>query len=144
MCQEGMVRMGFFTRSHPNPDPTPGEGLSRMDQSRAVLPGLPAGLGGAVGIAARRFPWISACPGAPMVRWLCLSVVLAVLIPAGWQLAPKDLEDLSRYGAGWSRAVGAAHLSPSLLLPQLSLFPFLWYGSKLPPAPHSPGRDIPS
>ncbi|XP_039944635.1 pro-glucagon-like isoform X1 [Hirundo rustica] len=31
-----------------------------------------------------------------MVRWLYLSgLVFAVLIPAGWQVAPKDLEDLS-------------------------------------------------
>nr|XP_021399623.1 glucagon isoform X1 [Lonchura striata domestica] len=31
-----------------------------------------------------------------MVRWLYLSgLVFAVLIPAGWQLAPEDLEDLS-------------------------------------------------
>ncbi|OWK51532.1 Glucagon [Lonchura striata] len=33
-----------------------------------------------------------------MVRWLYLSgLVFAVLIPAGWQLAPEDLEDLSRW-----------------------------------------------
>ncbi|XP_058677949.1 pro-glucagon-like [Ammospiza nelsoni] len=33
-----------------------------------------------------------------MVRWLYLSgLVLAVLIPAGGQVAPKDLEELSRW-----------------------------------------------
>ncbi|XP_066064370.1 pro-glucagon-like [Chamaea fasciata] len=32
-----------------------------------------------------------------MVRWLYLSVVFAVLIPGGWQVAPQDLEDLSRW-----------------------------------------------
>ncbi|XP_008631195.1 PREDICTED: glucagon-2-like [Corvus brachyrhynchos] len=33
-----------------------------------------------------------------MVRWLYLSgLVLAVLIPPGWQVAPKDLEELSRW-----------------------------------------------
>ncbi|XP_048184287.1 pro-glucagon-like [Corvus hawaiiensis] len=33
-----------------------------------------------------------------MVRWLYLSgLVFAVLIPPGWQVAPKDLEELSRW-----------------------------------------------
>ncbi|XP_023798935.1 glucagon-like [Cyanistes caeruleus] len=33
-----------------------------------------------------------------MVRWLYLSgLVFAVLIPAGWQVSPEDLEDLSRW-----------------------------------------------
>ncbi|XP_054039027.1 exendin-3-like [Rissa tridactyla] len=32
-----------------------------------------------------------------LVRWLYLSgLVFAVLIPAGWQMGPKDLEDTSR------------------------------------------------
>lgn len=81
-----------------------------------------------------------------MVRWLCLSVVLAVLIPAGWQLAPKDLQHLSRYGAGWSRALGAAHPSPFLWLAQLSLFQcshLFLNGSKLPPGSPHPSWGIP-
>ncbi|XP_057244022.1 pro-glucagon-like [Malurus melanocephalus] len=33
-----------------------------------------------------------------MVRWLYLSgLVFAVLIPAGWQVAPEGLQDLSRW-----------------------------------------------
>ncbi|XP_056371108.1 glucagon-1-like [Oenanthe melanoleuca] len=38
------------------------------------------------------------CPRAPMVRWLYLSgLVLAVLIPAGGQLAPEELRHLARW-----------------------------------------------
>lgn len=34
-----------------------------------------------------------------IIRWLYLSgLVFAVLIPAGWQMGPKDLDDTSRYG----------------------------------------------
>ncbi|XP_053823692.1 pro-glucagon-like isoform X1 [Vidua chalybeata] len=45
-----------------------------------------------------------------MVRWLYLSgLVFAVLIPAGWQVAPKDLQDLSSrwklFGAQNSRSL---------------------------------------
>lgn len=63
-----------------------------------------------------------------MVRWLYLSgLVFAVLIPAGWQVAPKDLEDLSRYG-GWVEPGLWEHLFPlhSCWDPALPLpvFPF--------------------
>lgn len=35
-----------------------------------------------------------------LLRWLYLSgLVFAVLIPAGWQMGPKDSGDTSRYGA---------------------------------------------
>lgn len=71
-----------------------------------------------------------------MARWLYLSVVFAVLIPAGWQVAPQDLEDLSRYG-GWVEQGGGSSLSLSIpvAVPALPVpvFPFILYRSKLPP-----------
>jgi len=37
-----------------------------------------------------------------LIRWLYLSgLVLAVLIPAAWQVAPRDTGDALRYGIGW-------------------------------------------
>lgn len=58
-----------------------------------------------------------------MVRWLYLSgLVFAVLIPAGWQVAPRDLEDLSRYGAGWSQGWGSSRsLSIPIAVPALPI-----------------------
>lgn len=113
------------------------KGLFHVEQSRLCCQDVLQGLGA-------RWGWqpgnsLDFCsPGAPMVRWLYLSgLVFAVLIPAGWQVAPEDLEDLSRYGAGWSRAVGAAYPSPFLWLSQLSLFQcsrlFCMNPNKLPP-----------
>lgn len=56
-----------------------------------------------------------------VVRWLFLSgLVFAALIPAGWQMGPKDLDDTSRYGVlvelaqgnGWCGQGLSQQLSP--------------------------------
>ncbi|XP_069662170.1 exendin-3-like [Haliaeetus albicilla] len=40
-----------------------------------------------------------------IIRWLYLSgLVFAVLIPAGWQMGPKDLDDTSRWQSHESRS----------------------------------------
>lgn len=40
-----------------------------------------------------------------LIRWLYLSgLVLAVLIPAAWQVVPRDTGDALRYGIGWLAA----------------------------------------